>query len=129
MSDHSSTTLRRAPSWAASLPEELQTPCFVISERGIVDNLYATARVCGGVERLMPHVKTHRAGWVVKRLIREGVTAFKAATVAEVAMVLEAGAKHVVWAYPTVNRAHIRTLLALAHARPDARVDALVDSA
>ncbi|MFM0203230.1 alanine racemase [Paraburkholderia fungorum] len=129
MSDLSSTTLRRAPSWAASLPEELQTPCFIVSERGIVDNLYATARACGGVERLMPHVKTHRAGWIVKRLIREGVTAFKAATVAEVAMVLEAGAKHVVWAYPTVNPAHIRTLLALAHAHPDARVEALVDSA
>jgi D-serine deaminase-like pyridoxal phosphate-dependent protein len=77
----------------------------------------------------MPHVKTHRAGWIVKRLIREGVTAFKAATVAEVAMVLEAGAKHVVWAYPTVNAAHIRTVLALAQAHPDARVEALVDSA
>ena len=129
MADLSSTTLRRAPSWAASLPEELQTPCFIVSERGIVDNLHATARACGGVERLMPHVKTHRAGWVVERLIREGVTAFKAATVAEVAMVLKAGAEHVVWAYPTVNPAHIRTLLALAHARPDARVEALVDSA
>jgi 3-hydroxy-D-aspartate aldolase len=107
----------------------LQTPCFVVSERGIVDNLHATARACGGVERLMPHVKTHRAGWVVERLIREGVTAFKAATVAEVAMVLEAGAKHVLWAYPTVNRAHIRTVLALARAHPAARIDALVDSA
>jgi D-serine deaminase-like pyridoxal phosphate-dependent protein len=129
MFDLSSTALKRAPSWAASLPEELQTPCFIVSERGIVDNLHATARACGGVERLMPHVKTHRAGWIVKRLIREGVTAFKTATVAEVAMVLEAGAKHVVWAYPTVNPAHIRTVLALAHAHPDARVEALVDSA
>jgi D-serine deaminase-like pyridoxal phosphate-dependent protein len=129
MSDLSSITLRRAPSWAAGLPEELNTPCFVVSERGIVDNLHATARACGGVERLMPHVKTHRAGWIVERLIREGVTAFKAATVAEVAMVLEAGAKHVLWAYPTVNRAHIRSLLALAHAYPAAKVGALVDSA
>lgn len=128
MSGLSTTTLKRAPSWAVSLPEELQTPCFIVSERGIIDNLRATAYACGGVERLMPHVKTHRSGWVVERLLREGVTAFKAATVAEVAMVLEAGAQHVVWAYPTVNRAHIRTVLALAHAHPDARVEALVDS-
>ncbi|MFM0036886.1 alanine racemase [Paraburkholderia strydomiana] len=129
MSDLSSTTFTRAPSWAASLPGELQTPCFIVSERGIVDNLHATARACGGVERLMPHVKTHRARWIVERLMREGVTAFKAATVAEVAMVLEAGAKHVLWAYPTVNSAHIHTVLALARAHPAAQVDALVDSA
>jgi 3-hydroxy-D-aspartate aldolase len=129
MSDLSNPPLKRAPSWAASLPGELQTPCFIVSERGIVDNLHATARACGGVERLMPHVKTHRAGWVVERLIREGVTAFKAATVAEVAMILEAGASHVVWAYPTVNHAHIRSVLALAQAYPRARVGGLVDSA
>ena len=129
MSDLSSPTVRRAPTWAASLPEALQTPCFVVHERGVVDNLHASARACGGVARLMPHVKTHRAAWVVERLLREGVTAFKAATVAEVAMVLGAGAKHVLWAYPTVNGAHLRALLSLASDYPQARVQALVDSA
>jgi D-serine deaminase-like pyridoxal phosphate-dependent protein len=128
MSSVSSLSLKHAPSWAATLPEDLRTPCFVVSERGIIDNLHATARACGGVERLMPHVKTHRAGWIVKRLLREGVTAFKAATVAEVAMVLDAGAGHVVWAYPTVNRAHLKALLETALAHPRARVGALVDS-
>jgi len=129
MSDFPSPTLRDAPAWAASLPEALQTPCFVVHERGVVANLHASARACGGVGRLMPHVKTHRAAWVVERLLREGVGAFKAATVAEVAMVLGAGAQHVLWAYPTVNPAHLRALLSLARDYPDARVQALVDSA
>jgi len=120
--------LKHAPSWAASLPEELQTPCFIVSERGIIDNLHATARACGGVKRLMPHVKTHRAKWIVERLVREGVTAFKAATVAEAAMVLEAGAPRVVWAYPTVNPTPMRALLALAQTHAHARIGALVDS-
>jgi 3-hydroxy-D-aspartate aldolase len=129
MPDLSSFILKRAPSWAVSLPEELQTPCLVIREQGIVENLHATAEACNGVERLMPHVKTHRAGWIVKLLMTEGVKAFKGATVAEVAMVLAAGAEKVVWAYPTVNKAHIRSLLKLARSYPSSYIGGLIDSA
>lgn len=39
--------LTRAPSWAASLPRQLHTPCDIVSERGIVNNLHATARGVG----------------------------------------------------------------------------------
>jgi 3-hydroxy-D-aspartate aldolase len=129
MSNVSRPTLKRGPAWASTLPEEIQTPCFVVYERGIIENLHATARACkGGVARLMPHVKTHRAAWIVKLLLAEGVQAFKAATVTEVQMVLAAGAKKVVWAYPTVNKAHIKILLAAAEAHPAASVGALIDS-
>ena len=58
----------------------------------------------------MPHVKTHRAPWIVQLSLAQGVTAFKCATTAEVEMVLEAGAKAVTWAYPTVNPANCASL-------------------
>jgi len=29
--------LKHAPSWAASLLEDLHTPCFIASERGIIE--------------------------------------------------------------------------------------------
>ena len=51
----------------------------------------------------MPHVKTHRAPWIVELLIAQGVTAFKCATPVEVEMCLAAGARNVIWAYPTAN--------------------------
>lgn len=121
-------TLKHAPDWAADLPEDIRTPALVVSEAGVLANLERTAQACGGVERLMPHVKTHRAPWIVKLLLEHGVTAFKAATVAEVRMVLEAGALRVVWAYPTVNRANLREVLALAAGHADARIGVLVDS-
>ncbi|PMS31626.1 alanine racemase [Trinickia symbiotica] len=121
-------TVTNAPQWARSLPADVRTPCFVVDEEGVIENLRATARVCGGIERLMPHVKTHRAGWIVELCLREGVRAFKTATIAETAMVLAAGAPYVVWAYPSLNKANIRALLQAAQAHPQATIGALVDS-
>lgn len=128
MSNRSLSAPKLSPGWAHSLPEDVQTPCFTIHEKGIVDNLHATAQACGGISRLMPHVKTHRASWIVELLLKEGVRAFKAATVAETAMVLAAGAPYVVWAYPSANRANIRALINVAGIYANASIGALVDS-
>jgi len=111
------------------LPNEpIETPCFVISEAGVLHNLARTAQAAGGIERLMPHVKTHRAPWIVKLLTANGVTAFKCATPTEVEMCLEADAKAVTWAYPTVNPANIRRFVALARHFPEAQLTGMLDS-
>jgi D-serine deaminase-like pyridoxal phosphate-dependent protein len=111
------------------LPNEaVPTPCFVIFEEGVRHNLRRTAEACGGVHRLMPHVKTHRAPWIVELLLSQGVEAFKCATPAEVEMVLAAGAKNVTWAYPTVNPAHIHRFVESAKQYADAQLIGIVDS-
>lgn len=112
-----------------SIPDGIPTPCFVVLESAILDNLAATAKACGGVHRLMPHVKTHRAEWVIRLLLEHGVQAYKAATVTEANMVLAAGARKLVWAYPTPNRAHIQAFIEAARRHPAASLGALVDSA
>ena len=112
------------PGTRASQPlpnEPVATPCFVIFEDGIRHNLKRTADACGGIERLMPHVKTHRAPWVVRLSLSQGVTAFKCATTAEVEMVLEAGASNVTWAYPTVNPAIVHRFVQAAVVSSTAR--------
>ena len=91
--------------------DPVSTPCFVIFESKVLQNLKRTADACGGVKRLMPHVKTHRAPWIVQLLMAQGVDAFKCATPAEVEMVLAAGAKSVTWAYPAVNPANLTRFL------------------
>jgi D-serine deaminase-like pyridoxal phosphate-dependent protein len=108
--------------------EQVSTPCFVVFEDRVLHNLKRTAEVCGGIERLMPHVKTHRAPWIVKLLMAQGVEAFKCATPAEVGMVLAAGAKHVTWAYPAVSPANLTRFLSLARTYRDARLTGMVDS-
>ena len=120
---------KRAARTLDPLPNELAgTPCFVIFEDGVRHNLLKTAAACGGVERLMPHVKTHRAPWIVELLLSQGVTAFKCATPAEVEMVLAAGGRNVTWAYPTANSFHIRRFIECARIYPDANLTGMVDS-
>jgi D-serine deaminase-like pyridoxal phosphate-dependent protein len=110
-------------------PDELvSTPCFVVFEKNVLHNLSRTAEAAGGIERLMPHVKTHRAPWIVKLLMTHGVGAFKCATPAEVEMVLGAGATEVTWAYPAVSPANLTRFLALARTFKQARLTGMVDS-
>jgi D-serine deaminase-like pyridoxal phosphate-dependent protein len=111
------------------LPDfEVETPCFVVLEPAMEHNLRQTAALAGGVGRMIPHVKTHRSPWVTRHLVEQGVTAFKTATPREVEMVLEAGAKEVVWSYPTTGAAAIARVIAAADAYPQARVTGLVDN-
>src|SRR3984885_8769640 len=113
---------------AADLVPAVATPCFVVMEDRVLHNLKVTALACGGVDRLMPHVKTHRAAWLVELLLANGVDAFKASTLAEVEMVLAAGATRVTWAFPTVNPQNVGRFIELASVFPKAELTALIDS-
>jgi len=109
-------------------PLAMETPRFVILEDAVMHNLARTAAAAGGVGRLMPHIKTHRAPWLVEAMTARGVAGFKAATPAEIEMALRAGAPHVAWAYPTVNRTAIARVVRAAAAHPGAQVTGMVDS-
>jgi len=106
----------------------VETPCFVVLEEAIDNNLEHTAALAGGVGRMVPHVKTHRSPWLTRYLVERGVKAFKTATPREVEMVLQAGAPEVVWSYPTTGQAAIARVIAAARAHPSARVTGVVDS-
>jgi D-serine deaminase-like pyridoxal phosphate-dependent protein len=103
------------------------TPALVIIESEVHHNLQMTIRAAGGAPRLMPHVKTHRAPWIVELAVEAGVTAFKCATLAEAAMIAEApGVTAVTWAYATSNHVGIAQFVALAKLRPSIRFTGLV---
>jgi D-serine deaminase-like pyridoxal phosphate-dependent protein len=110
------------------LPGRVETPCLVIDEAAALHNLEGTVSTAGGAKRLIPHLKTHRAPWVVRMLVERGVRAFKAATAAEVEMALESGAEEVLWAYPSANRGAIERVIDAARRYPGAQVSALVES-
>lgn len=106
----------------------VDTPSFVILMDAVEHNFERTVAAIGGVQRLVPHVKTHRAPWLIDYQLARGVRAFKTATPMEVEMVLAAGAPEVIWAYPTVNRAAIARVVDSARKFPNATVVGLVDS-
>lgn len=116
------------PDPALMPPGEVETPCLVIDHAAVRHNLACVAAAAGGIDRLFPHIKTHRAPWIVADLLAQGVGAVKTATPAEVEMVLAAGAGEVLWAFPSMNAAAIKRVLSAIGDYPKARLTALVAS-
>ena len=54
--------------------------------------------IAGGVERLRPHIKTHKLAEVVRMQMALGITKFKCATIAEAEMVAGCNAPDVLLA-------------------------------
>jgi len=106
--------------------EDIPSPALLVYPARVDENLRRMVTIAGGVERLRPHVKTHKVPQVVRRQIAQGVTRFKCATVAEAEMTAAAGAADVLLAYQPVGPA-IPRLAALARAFPHTAFSAVVD--
>jgi D-serine deaminase-like pyridoxal phosphate-dependent protein len=62
------------------------------------DNILKAIAVAGSANKLRPHVKTNKMGEVCGMMIKEGITRFKCATIAEAEMLAIAGAPDVLLA-------------------------------
>jgi D-serine deaminase-like pyridoxal phosphate-dependent protein len=102
------------------------TPAVLIDVERVRENIATTLSYLGSARRWRPHVKTARCRWTVDALLGSGITRFKAATLAEMALLLDAGARDVLLAYPAIGPAQWR-LAELAARYPRATVSALVD--
>src|SRR5690606_21989328 len=105
----------------------LATPALVIDLDAVEHNVAAVVRRVGDASRWRPHVKTIKQPTLVGLLLDAGVHRFKAATPAEVALVLEAAAARalprpvdVLLAYPAAPP-QLLAMLALRRAHPLAR--------
>jgi D-serine deaminase-like pyridoxal phosphate-dependent protein len=124
-------TLARA---VAPVAAQLSTPALVIDLNAVEHNVAAMVRRVGHPSRWRPHVKTLKQPTLVGCLMDAGVHRFKAATPAEVALVLDAAAARalpapvdVLLAYPAAPP-QLRAMLALRRAHPHARLGLLADS-
>ncbi|HET6502955.1 MAG TPA: alanine racemase [Amycolatopsis sp.] len=104
------------------------TPAVLIDVERVRENIATTLSYLGSARRWRPHVKTARLRWTVDALLDNGITRFKASTLGEVALLLEAGASDVLLAYPAIGPLQWR-LAELAAQYPQATVSALVDNA
>jgi D-serine deaminase-like pyridoxal phosphate-dependent protein len=106
---------------------EVASPALLVYPDRIAANIDRTIAAAGGVDRLRPHVKTHKMPDVVRLLLARGISTFKAATIAEAEMTAAAGGTDVLLAYPTVgpNAARLCRLIGMF---PGTRFRAIVDS-
>jgi D-threonine aldolase len=114
------------PDIDSQILDSLHSPSLVVfadQVRANIDRMIATA---GSVDRLRPHCKTHKMSEVVKILLQKGVTRHKAATVAEVEMLADAGAKDISFAYNPVGP-NISRVVELARKYPNVKLSVTAD--
>src|SRR5689334_17117955 len=78
---------------------ELDSPALTIFPARVKQNIQTAIQLVGDVNRLRPHIKTHKSPDVCKLMIDAGITKFKCATIAEAEMLGQCSAKDVVLAY------------------------------
>jgi len=107
--------------------ERIDSPALLIYPDRIQENINLVIEVAGGVERLRPHVKTHKITEVCRMMLLSGITKFKCATIAEAEMLAIAGAPDVLLAYQPVGPKILR-LLQLKSAYPNTLFSCLIDN-
>jgi D-serine deaminase-like pyridoxal phosphate-dependent protein len=87
---------------------EIDSPALVVYPHIVQKNIDRMKEIAGDVNRLRPHVKTHKMAEVVKMQMDNGINKFKCATIAEAEMLGQVDAVNVLLAYqpvgPKVNR-------------------------
>ena len=103
------------------------TPSILLYPDRIEENIRRMIAMAGDVNRLRPHVKTHKIPEIIQLQVRMGISKFKCATLSEVRMVAENGGKDILLAYPLLGPA-ITWFLELMERFPDITFAVTVDS-
>src|SRR5215212_1892922 len=106
--------------------DEIASPALLVYLDRVDDNIRDMIAVAGGVDRLRPHVKTHKLPEVIRRQLVLGIRKFKCATIAEAEMLAECGCPDVLLAYQPVGP-NINRLCELAVRYPGTIFSAVVD--
>jgi D-serine deaminase-like pyridoxal phosphate-dependent protein len=107
---------------------EVDSPSLLVFPDRIQKNIEILKSMLPDLERLRPHVKTHKSTEVTKLLLQSGFTQFKCATIAEAEMLAEAQAPDVLLAYQPVSPKAERLAQLVKHF-PKTIFSCLVDNA
>jgi len=106
----------------------VMTPALAIYSDFVDSNIGVTLGLMGGnANGWRPHVKTAKLGFVMRRLVERGVHQFKCSTTLELLTIIEAGARDVLLAYPSVG-ATARRVKEIAARNPAVRISSLVEN-
>lgn len=106
--------------------DTLDSPCLVVYPDRIKKNIETLVASIDSVNRLRPHIKTHKSFEVSQLMLDAGITKFKCATIAEAEMLASAGAKDILLAYQPVGPKASR-LATLVKEFPEIKWSCLID--
>jgi D-serine deaminase-like pyridoxal phosphate-dependent protein len=108
--------------------DEVDSPALLVYPERVQENVQRMIRYAGGVQRLRPHVKTHKMAEVVRMQLEAGISKFKCATLAEAEMVAACGAADVLLAYQLVGP-KVGRMAELVRMFPGTRFSVIADDA
>jgi D-serine deaminase-like pyridoxal phosphate-dependent protein len=139
MSGPAMTIATNAGRWyAIANADEIDSPSLLVYPARIEENIRRMIAIAAGanvgksngagIDRLRPHVKTHKMSAVVRLQLAAGIRRFKCATLAEMKMTAAAGAPDVLLAHQPVGP-KIGKLVSLSAQFPQTRIATIVDDA
>lgn len=106
---------------------DIDSPALVIYKDRVEKNIDTLISTIDDVNRLRPHIKTHKSAEVTSMMIARGIRKFKCATIAEAEMLCSTGANDILLAYQPVGPKIIR-LTELVKKFPSIRFSCLIDN-
>lgn len=106
---------------------EIDSPALLIFPNRVKTNIQTAIKMIGDVNRLRPHVKTHKCAEVVRLMMDAGITKFKCATIAEAEMLGMQKATDVLLAYQPVGP-KLNRFIALVKKYPATQFSCLTDN-
>ena len=109
-------------------PDALETPAMLLFQDVMDHNIRSVCELVGGGGNLIAHVKTHKSEAVARKQVELGIDGFKCATLKELEMVLQAGARKAILSYPQLQQRKIERLCDLTASYPDAWIATIVST-
>lgn len=106
---------------------QTDSPALVVYKERILENIRLVKEMVGDVQRLRPHVKTHKMPEICTLMLEAGITKFKCATIAEAEMLSALQAPDVLLAYQP-NGPKLMRFINLVKAYPSTRFSCLTDN-
>jgi D-serine deaminase-like pyridoxal phosphate-dependent protein len=106
---------------------EVFSPSLLVYRDRIENNIRKMAEISGDVERLRPHVKTHKMSEIIRLQMKHGINKFKCATISEAEMVSRCGATDILLAMQPVGP-NIERFFRLKQAFQSVNISCIVDS-
>jgi D-serine deaminase-like pyridoxal phosphate-dependent protein len=108
--------------------DELDSPVLVVYPGRVKHNIRQAIAMVGEVNRLRPHVKTHKCAEVARLMMDAGIQKFKCATIAEAEMLAMQNAPDVLLAYQPAGP-KLKRFVQLALRYPNTKFACLTDNA
>lgn len=109
-------------------PDMLETPAMLLFQDMMDHNIRSACKMVGGGQNLIAHVKTHKSEAVARKQVELGIHGFKCATLKELEMVLQAGARKAILSYPQCQELKIERLCDLTSSYQDTWIATIVST-